>query len=259
MELIVKGINKVFNSENGSAIFQLNIPELKFPLGKVIYILGHNGSGKSLFVKLLNEELNPSNGQISIIESDKPISDKSNLISIVRQKIEENLCLELTVEENIILRLNPNNLREKVFPKKYLDSIALDSIKDQIELTRKFKQSCSELSGGQKQTLAFYVATINKCKLLFLDEFLSSTDYQTSKVLRQKAKEYALSNNSAVVIISHDIQTALDDADIIYIFEQGNLKTTLTKKSENWNREYVIKQVNERQDERSTRVQQIAG
>lgn len=254
MELKVRNINKEFNSENGFAIFQLNISELKFPLGKVIYILGHNGSGKSLFVQLLNNEITPTNGQIKILEDNKEITNTSNLISIVRQKIEENLCLEQTIEENIILRLNPTTFKEKVFPKKYLNSVALNSIKDSPELTKKFKQSCSELSGGQKQTLAFYVGTMNKSKLLVLDEFLSSTDFQTSLLLRQKAKDFAQLNNSAVVIISHDIQTALNDSDLIYIFENGKLKTTLDRKSENWSKEFIIKQVNTRDDERSTRA-----
>ena len=252
MELIVTGIYKKFLTENGELIFCIDIPVIKFPLGKVTYILGHNGSGKSLFLKLLNQEYVLTSGELLIHENNINLYSSDNLISLVRQRIEDNLCLELTVEENILTRLQPTTILEKLFPKKYLMFAALNAIDDQPELKKKYMQSCIELSSGQKQTLAFYLAIINKCKILCLDEFLSSTDYKTSTALRKKSTEYAKSNYSAVVIVSHDIQTALDDADLIYIFNNGRLTTILNKISVNWNYTYIANELNQFKERIST-------
>lgn len=238
MELIVKNSNKLFYLPNGEIDFSLNIPEISFPSGKVTFILGKMGSGKSLFLKLLNGEEQNTDGNISIqINGDS----LKNGIAIVRQKVEDNLCDELTVEENLLLRLNPPTIGAKIFPKKYFANEISELLSEQKEILKKRKQLCENLSGGQKQTLSFIANTINKSSVLCLDEFLSSTDLETSKQLRLKVKDYAFENNAVVVIISHDFKIALADADLIYVFQDGQVKIKLNRQSENWTEEYLEK------------------
>lgn len=242
MELVVRNANKIFYLPNGEVDFSLYIPEIVFPCGKVSFILGKMGSGKSLFLKLLNGEEQNTKGNLISLLGEKPLR---NDISIVRQKVEENLCNELTVEENLLLRLNPTTLKEKVFPKKYFCSQIKDLLIQQNEILKKRKQPCENLSGGQKQTLSFIANTVNKSSVLCLDEFLSSTDFETSRQLRNKSKEYAIKNNAVVIIISHDFKIALTDADLIYIFKDGQIKQKIDRQSENWTEEFIIKQMTE--------------
>ncbi len=240
MELVVKNVNKMFYLPNGEIDFSLDIPEINFPAGKVTFILGKMGSGKSLFLKLLNDEEKNTNGNLQILFDGNIFK---NGISIVRQKVEENLCNELTVEENLLLRINPITVKEKLFPKKQFANTLSEILAEQKEILKKSKQPCENLSGGQKQTLSFIANTVNKSKVLCLDEFLSSTDFETSKLLRQKAQQYAEKFKAVVIIISHDFKIALEDADLIYIFKDGQLIHKLHRNSENWTEEFIIKQM----------------
>jgi ABC-type nitrate/sulfonate/bicarbonate transport system ATPase subunit len=242
VELVVKNIKKEFYFVDHTVDFCLNIPKISFPVGKITFILGKMGSGKSLFLRLLNNEESNTQGKIQSLLNGQNIE---NNISIVRQNVSENLCAELTVEENIILRLKPKTLKEKLFPKKeYFDSVTR-LLSEHKEILKKREQPCDNLSGGQKQTLAFVANTITKSSILCLDEFLSSTDFQTSKQLREQVKNYAKENNSVVIVVSHDFKIALEDADLIYIFKNGAIKKRLKRDTENWNEEYIIKQMND--------------
>ncbi len=174
----------------------------------------------------------------------KKFTPEEMKVVVVRQKAEENLCLELSVEENLLIRLPILTLHEKIFPKKYLSEQAIDSLNGHTELKNKMKQVSDKLSGGQKHSLAFFSATAQKLKLLCLDEFLSSTDYLTSQSLRQKTRQYALGNNVCFIIVSHDFDVALEDADNIIILGNGQLIDQFNKYSEKWSKLEIVKLIN---------------
>lgn len=244
MELTITGIEKIFTANaGGEATFHLHLPEMKFQFGSVNYIMGHNGSGKSVFLKLLSGELATSNGNIKLIAEGKEFTPSEMNIAVVRQKAEENLCLDLSVEENLLLRLPTKTWNEKLFPKKYLNQQVVSAVNGQTELGKKMKQVCLELSGGQKQSLAFFSATAHKSKVLCLDEFLSSTDYNTSQMLRQKTKEYAQENNACVIVVSHDFDVALEDAERIFILNNGKLSSQIERNSPQWNKSDLVRLV----------------
>lgn len=243
MELTVTGIRKTFDSADGEPAFHLELPKLTFQLGEITYILGHNGSGKSLFLKLLSGEISPTNSLVKIEFENKKYSPNEMEVAIVRQKAEENLCVDLSVEENLLLRLPTKTLKEKLFPKSSLKQQVIASINEQNELIRKLKQVCSNLSGGQKQSLAYFTAAAQKCRILCLDEFLSSTDYNTSLMLREKTKQYSKENHACVLIVSHDLDVALEDADNILIFNNGSLLRQLNKDSSQWNKSELVQMI----------------
>src|SRR5262245_56478463 len=128
MELAVTGLQKSFSSSEGEISFLLDLPELKFQLGSVNYIMGHNVSGKSVLIKLLCGELTSTNGTVKVNAGGNVRFPKELKACVVRQKAEENLCLDLSVEENLILRLSPKSLSESLFPKKYLKQKVDDSV-----------------------------------------------------------------------------------------------------------------------------------
>lgn len=243
MELTLASIRKVFHADDGEISFVLDLPELRFQLGSVNYILGHNGSGKTVFLKLLNGEFSPTDSVVEISLNGKKYTHQEINISIVRQKPEENLCMDLSVEENLLLRMSVNSLWGRIFPKKVLKDQLTRSLDDQHGLKKKIKQVCSSLSGGQKQALAFISATVQKSQILCLDEFLSSTDFRTSQMLRHKVKQYAKEYNACIIVVSHDFDVALEDADKIFIFDNGKLSCEVGKGSSKWNRPDIIKLV----------------
>jgi putative ABC transport system ATP-binding protein len=101
------------------------------------------------------------------------------------------------------------------------------------------KQPCFNLSGGQKQTLAFLSATINNSPILLLDEFLAATDNRTSSLLREMTRNYAKESPACVLIVSHSVDIALEDADKIILLKEGKLLHSLCRGGENWNKPFL--------------------
>ena len=236
MELKVSNICKTFRTTDGEPDFTLEIPDLAFELGKLTFIMGHNGSGKSVFLRLLAGDLVPDNGAITLSFERKSWKTYERSAAIVRQKAEDNLALALTVRENLAIRERGESFLDSVFPnRRNLHYEAL--LREHSELLKKLDQPCQNLSAGQKQTLSFVaVASRNKI-LLTLDEFLSSTDQKTYAILRRMAKVYAQEGPACVLVVSHDIRLALQDADRILVLKGGRLTADLARDSTEWNEE----------------------
>jgi len=229
-------IENIFKDySNSFSHFKLEIPKIQFETGIVTFLMGHNGSGKSVFFKILSDEIqNDKKLKISINGNSTKIKGFGK---ILRQKAIENLALELTVKENFIIHFQTKKLIEKILPSILLKNYISDKLSSSKFLKEKENQLVSELSGGQQQTLAFFITASSKSKMLLLDEFLAATDMNTTETLLRESKKYAKENDASVVIVSHDIDVALDNADRIFVFSNGQLKHELKKGSSEWEKE----------------------
>jgi ABC-type uncharacterized transport system ATPase component len=233
MELTVCNIRKTFKGTDGEPDFSLDLADISLGLGKITYVMGPNGSGKSVFLRLLAGDLRPDRGVVTAGQTDN--SDYvQKWAAIVRQKAEENLALELTIGENLLARQSDLSFSQRLFPSK--EKCDVEKVIDgHPELIRKFDQQCRNLSGGQKQTLAFLAAASQNYVVLALDEFLAATDHTTRASLRKMARNYATAHQAAVLIASHDIEIALEDADRIIVLRQGRLNGDFTRETGSWN------------------------
>jgi len=233
MVIEIENIYKDYS--NSFSHFKLEIPKMQFETGIVTFLMGHNGSGKSVFLKIISNEVQ-NDKKLSISIDGRPVQIKG-FGKILRQKAIENLALELTVKENFIIHFQTKKLIEKMLPSIFLKDNINDRLNSSKFLKEKENQLVNELSGGQQQTLAFFVTSSSKSKILLLDEFLAATDMETTDTLLRESKKYAKENDASVVIVSHDIDVALDNADKIFVFSNGQLKHELEKGSSEWEKE----------------------
>jgi putative tryptophan/tyrosine transport system ATP-binding protein len=235
MELIVTGLDKRFQGVDGEPDFHLELPQLAFPIGELVFLMGHNGSGKSVTVRLLSGEMQPTAGRVCIRFTEGDGHGSVARCSVVRQNPEDCLAGELTVRQNMLLRLNPTAFADYLCPYTRLKSVVSRSISKYSELSKKIDQPCRNLSTGQRQILAFLSVAAVGSPLLLLDEFLSAADTAASLLLRNLACEYARSTPACVVIVSHTPQVALDDGDRILILRAGKLVRSLSREDGDWN------------------------
>jgi len=232
MELIISEAKKCFEGVDGEPHFKIAVPELRLKLGEMVYLLGHNGSGKTVYLRLLSGEI-PSDDSPVKLHLNNRSWNPPNGISIVRQKAEDNLALDLTVKENILLRLMPKDFLNWFFPDRR-NELVHTLLYGHNELLKKYEQPVKNLSTGQKQTLACLGAMAGKNGLLLLDEFLSATDQRTSSILRGIVKDFVINTPACTIIVSHDIQLALNDADRILILKAGELTHDFKRDSPDW-------------------------
>jgi putative ABC transport system ATP-binding protein len=241
MELKISEIKKRYGSSKGEPTFTLDLPPMTVESGSIVFVMGHNGSGKSVCLKLMAGEILPSNGYVRFSFGDKSWKANESPSGIVRQRTDDSLAMDLSVRENLLLRGLPRSFVDSLFPAARLKDQVDSLVSPHAELRRKLDQACRNLSGGQRQALAFLTVTSRNYPVLFLDEFLAATDSNTSQLLRRLAREYAQRVPACVFIASHDVPLALADADRILVLREGRLIRDLGNNDPEWNERSLMR------------------
>ncbi len=182
-------------------------------------IIGANGSSKSTLVKVILGILTPLSGDIKLFgQSQKDFTDWHK-IGYVRQNANViNQQFPASVYEIVKLGLYPikkklENPEQKI--EKILKLVGAWDYKDSL---------IGELSGGQQQKVFIARALISKPELLILDEATVGIDVESKKefyaFLKQMNREYGLT----IIIISHEQNMLLQDANRLIIMEAGRAK-----------------------------------
>ena len=195
--LILKctNLSKTYDFDNA-----LNNVNLSIESGKIIGLLGPNGSGKTTFIKLLNGLLKPTEGEI-FIDGKNPGVETKKIVAYLPDKN----YLDNSKTVKAILQL---------FADFYDDfdlERAQNMLKDLgIDITRRFKL----LSKGMKEKVQLILVMCRRAKLYLLDEPIAGVDPAARDyILNTVIKNY---NREATVIISThliaDVEKVLDEA-----------------------------------------------
>ncbi|MEM0373476.1 MAG: ABC transporter ATP-binding protein [Sulfolobaceae archaeon] len=196
-------------------IFDINFSADK---RQIVAIVGPNGSGKSTFLKTLIGLTNILSGKIFLMGNDitkwPPHRRSREGLAYVAQI--DNVFKSLTVEEN--LKLASFDLDESEF-KDRLESIF--SIFPQLKDI--FKKRVYQLSGGQRQMVAFSLALIRKPKFVLLDEPTAQLAPKVASEVFKKIVEMRDSLGVGVVLVEQNARKALEIADKAYLFVSGKV------------------------------------
>ena len=176
---------------------------LKIPRGKIIGLLGKNGTGKSTLIKLINDLLTPTSGEI-LINGEKPGVKSKEIISYLPERT--YLDKEMTIKQVI-----------KYFEEFYKNFDTQKAIKLLKDLNLDINTKISKMSKGMQEKLQLILVMSRNAELYVLDEPLGGVDPAT----RDYILDTILSNFSegaSVIISTHlisDIERILDE--VIFI------------------------------------------
>lgn len=196
--------NLSFNYPNNKILHDINIYVDK---GEVVSILGGSGVGKTTLFNII-AGINPlQSGEISI----KGNTDYKGRVSYMLQK---DLLLEhKTIIQNITLPLLIRKVNKKEAEEEAINSLKLFNL---YEYKDKYP---SELSGGMRQRIALLRTYMFKEELFLLDEPFSALDAITKILLHSWYLEIKNKLDLTTLLITHDIDEAIDLSDRIYIIK----------------------------------------
>lgn len=193
--------------------------DLEIEKGSFVCILGHNGSGKSSFARLINALNVPDEG--TVIVSGMNTSDPGEHLKI-RGKAgmvfqnPDNQIVANVVEEDIAF--GPENL-----------GVPSDEILRRVrEVTERLGlgmfrlKSPSRLSGGQKQRVAIAGIMAMKPECIVLDEPTAMLDPSGRKYVLEAVHELNRREGITIILITHNMEEAVD-ADRIIVFDRGKI------------------------------------
>ncbi|WP_430785701.1 ABC transporter ATP-binding protein [Virgibacillus flavescens] len=177
------------------------ISELTIPSQEVTCIVGQSGSGKSTFMRLLNNLDNPDEGEIFFqnenIQSLDPIELRRNVTMVPQSPV----IYEGTVKENLLVGL-------KFSENEAASDAELENSLQLMRLNKGLDTVAKDLSGGEKQRLALARGLLMSAEVYLLDEPSSSLDDETAsdviKAFMKRTKEL----NKTVIMVTHDKKLA---------------------------------------------------
>lgn len=191
--------------------------------GEWLSIIGHNGSGKSTTVRLIDGLLEPSSGTITICGQKLTVDN----VLALRQKIgmvfqnPDNQFVGATVEDDVAF-----GLENKGVPLNEMTIRVTESLK-RVGMQEFSKREPARLSGGQKQRVAIAGAIALRPDIIILDEATSMLDpegrLELIRIIKDVREEFGLT----VISITHDLdEVALSDR--VLVMKQGKVVSDVT-------------------------------
>lgn len=167
----------------------LNMETLSIPARTVIAVTGHNGAGKSTFVKCLCGLQRGFKGKV-IMNGNTYNSRKMRKMSyMVMQDVNHQLFAEMVLEE-VMLGADESDEKNAL---AILKRLGIERYKDRHPMS---------LSGGQKQRVAIASALLANKKLLVFDEPTSGLDFKSMEATAELIRN--ISSECTVLIVTHD-------------------------------------------------------
>lgn len=202
--------------------------------GDFIIILGTNGSGKSTLFDVIAGRIQPQHGSVIIDNTDvSTMSElrRASLVTRIFQNPSLNCAGHLTVHENLALAMysrinvtfvNGMNTMPRTRAAAIIRSLGMNNEETVLDTPME------RLSGGQRQLIAFAMATLNTPRILLLDEPTAALDPQAATHLLVHATRFISTHNITTFMITHDPHLALSIGTKIWILEHGIITKQFT-------------------------------
>ena len=226
MKDIVVELNHVtFFYEESTTVEQPAVHDisLKIKRGEYVAVLGHNGSGKSTLAKLINLNLDPTEGQIKLFDVD--ITDENftyedmwkmrSHVGMVFQN-PDNQLVATVVEEDVAF--GPENLgleREEII-RRVPSALAM------VNMTPYARHAPHKLSGGQKQRVAIAGVIAMRPDLIIFDESTAMLDPQGRADVVEIMEQLNREEGITVLNITHYMEEAAR-ADRVVVMDSGSV------------------------------------
>ena len=223
MENIIEVKNLSYRYDHKSEDYILKDVSFHVKQGEWLSIVGHNGSGKSTTVRLIDGLLEAESGDI-IISGDKLTADnvweKRRQIGMVFQN-PDNQFVGATVEDDVAFGLENQGMDYPMMVKRIHEALELVGMQD-------FKErEPARLSGGQKQRVAIAGVVALQPDIIILDEATSMLDPEGRLELIRTVKEIKDKNHLTVISITHDLDE-ISLSDRVLVMKNGQVESTAT-------------------------------
>lgn len=195
--------------------------------GEVMGVLGHNGAGKSVLMKMLSGAIQRDGGQILINGTEAVINNPRD----ARKYNIETIYQTLALADNLDAASNLFLGRELVTPLGLVDDAAMEAETRKIMYRlnpnfRRYSTPVSGLSGGQRQSVAIARAVYFNAKILIMDEPTAALGPAETQMVAELIEELKKSG-IGIFLIDHDVHQVKALCDRASVMKNGRLVGTV--------------------------------
>lgn len=221
MKSIIDVKNLSFRYKESQEYYDVKDITFHVKRGEWLSIVGHNGSGKSTTVRLIDGLLEAESGEIVIDGqqlTEENVWDIRRQIGMVFQN-PDNQFVGATVEDDVAFGLENQGLSRQEMKKRVEEALDLVGMLDFK------KREPARLSGGQKQRVAIAGVVALRPAILILDEATSMLDPEGRRELIETVKGIRKDYDMTVISITHDLEEVAM-SDCVLVMKKGEIEST---------------------------------
>ena len=226
--LKLHNIPKTFNLGTINEKVALNGVNLTLNEGDFVTVIGGNGAGKSTMLNAIAGVWPIDEGAILIDGIDVtglPEHKRAQYLGRVFQDPMTGTTATMQIEENLALASRRGKKRGLSWgisseeKKEYKEMLKMLDLGLEDRMTSKV----GLLSGGQRQALTLLMATLQKPKLLLLDEHTAALDPKTAAKVLELTDKIVAENNLTTIMITHNMRDAIAHGNRLIMMNEGNI------------------------------------
>ena len=226
--LDVQHIYKTFNPGTVNEKAALRGVDLHMEDGQFVTVIGGNGAGKSTLLNAVAGVWAVDQGTISIGGADVthlPEHKRAKYIGRVFQDPMMGTAATMQIDENLALAMRRGKYRtlragiSKSERESYREMLKILDLGLEDRLTSKV----GLLSGGQRQALTLLMATLQKPRLLLLDEHTAALDPKTAAKVLDATERIVSKDHLTTLMITHNMKDAITHGDRLIMMYDGRI------------------------------------
>ncbi|MBQ8610732.1 MAG: ABC transporter ATP-binding protein [Oscillospiraceae bacterium] len=226
--LEIKNVYKTFNAGTVNEKVALSGLNLTLNDGDFVTVIGGNGAGKSTMLNAVAGAYDVDSGAIVIDGIDVthlPEYKRAKYIGRVFQDPMMGTAATMQIEENLALALRRGKGRTlrssitKAERAEYRERLARLDLGLETRMTSKV----GLLSGGQRQAVTLLMATLQKPRLLLLDEHTAALDPKTADKVLSLTQELVEKDNLTTIMITHNMKDAIRLGNRLIMMHEGHI------------------------------------
>lgn len=226
--LEIKNIYKTFNKDTINERKALNGVSLKLEDGDFVTVIGGNGAGKSTMLNAVAGVWPVDSGSIFIDDIDvtgMPEHKRAKYLGRVFQDPMTGTAATMEIQENLALAMRRGKRRSlkwgitKAEKEKYKEMLKeLD-----LGLEERLSAKVGLLSGGQRQALTLLMATLQRPRLLLLDEHTAALDPKTAAKVLEISDKIIGEENLTAMMVTHNMRDAIVHGNRLIMMNEGKI------------------------------------
>ena len=226
--LKITNLQKTFNPGTVNAKTALDGLNLHLNDGDFVTVIGGNGAGKSTMLNAIAGVWKPDFGTIEIDGVDvtnMPEHKRAAFLGRVFQDPMKGTAPDMEIAENLAIAARRGTRRRLVRGVRKEERQRYRELLATLELGLEDRLSgkVGLLSGGQRQAVTLLMATLNRPKLLLLDEHTAALDPKTAAKVLQLTDQIVQKNKLTTLMITHNMKDAIAHGNRLIMMHEGKI------------------------------------
>ncbi len=226
--LKITDLQKTFNPGTVNAKTALDGLDLHLKDGDFVTVIGGNGAGKSTLLNAIAGVWKPDFGTIEIDGVDvtnMPEYQRAQFLGRVFQDPMKGTAPDMEIAENLAIAARRGTKRKFVWGVRKAEREQYKQLLADLELGLEDRLSTKVglLSGGQRQAVTLLMASLNKPKLLLLDEHTAALDPKTAAKVLELTDRIVTENHLTTLMITHNMRDAITHGNRLIMMHEGRI------------------------------------